>query len=82
MAIAGRRLSRPAIAFFDERNKMCSDDSPEMCRDSAERDDEQRQQGSWLDQIAGRFQGNEAFKEILSLGKRIRDAETWRDLND
>jgi hypothetical protein len=32
--------------------------------------------GGWVDEVSGRFKGSEAFREILRLGKELRDAES------
>jgi hypothetical protein len=32
--------------------------------------------GNWVDDVSGRFKGDGAFREILRLGKELRDAET------
>lgn len=35
--------------------------------------------GSWVDEVSGAFEGDEGFREILRLGKELRDAEQAED---
>lgn len=35
--------------------------------------------GSWVDEVSGSFEGDEGFREILRLGKELRDAEQPED---
>ena len=36
--------------------------------------------GSWVDKNSGSFEGDEGFREILRLGKELRDAEQAEEL--
>jgi hypothetical protein len=40
---------------------------------------EQQPSGSWVDKVSGSFEGDEGFREILRLGKELRDAEQSDD---
>jgi hypothetical protein len=40
---------------------------------------DRRSKGSWVDEISGAFEGDEGFREILRLGKELRDAEQAED---
>lgn len=33
------------------------------------------QSGSWVDEVSGTFEGDEAFREILELGKQERNSQ-------
>jgi hypothetical protein len=41
--------------------------------------DERTDRGSWVDDVSGAFEGDEGFREILRLGKELRDAEQAED---
>jgi hypothetical protein len=41
--------------------------------------DNKKPKGSWVDEISGAFEGDEGFREILRLGKELRDAEQAED---
>lgn len=36
---------------------------------------ERKGDGSWVDRLSGTFEGDEGFREIVRLGKEMRDAE-------
>ena len=37
--------------------------------------DVKQQPSSWVDELSGTFEGDEGFREILRLGKELRDTE-------
>lgn len=41
--------------------------------------DERKSHRSWVDEVSGAFEGDEGFREILRLGKELRDAEQTED---
>ena len=40
---------------------------------------DRKSKGSWVDEVSGAFEGDEGFREILRLGKELRDAEQAED---
>ena len=47
----------------------------ETLKQSAHHEPETSQQPNWLDVMAGAFEGDEAFDEVLRLGREFRDAQ-------